>query len=67
MKALNLNINEEEIKKCFKEYHNEIDLEYFKKLILNDESDKKSFTEELKNPLSKNEIFKRKMNKHKTH
>ncbi len=67
VKALNLNINEEEIKKCFKEYHNEIDLEYFKKLILNDESDKKSFTEELKNPLSKNEIFKRKMNKHKTH
>ena len=67
MKALNLNINEEEIKKCFKEYHNEIDLEYFKKLIVNDESDKKSYTEELKNPLSKTIKFKRKMNKHKTH
>ena len=67
VKALNLNINEEEIKNCFKEYHNEIDLEYFKKLILNDESDKKSYTEELRNPLSKTIEFKRKMNKHKTH
>jgi calcium-dependent protein kinase len=67
VKALNLNINEEEIKNCFKEYHNEIDLEYFKKLILNDENDKKSYTEELKYPLSKAIKFKRRMSKYKTH
>ena len=67
VKALNLNINEEAIKNCFKEYDNEISFEDFKKLILNDESDKKSYAGELKLSLNKNNNFKRKMSKHKTH
>jgi calcium-dependent protein kinase len=68
IKALNLNINEEEIKKCFKEYDNEINYENFKKLILNDdESDKKSYKGELRNSLTNEMKFKRKMNRHKTH
>ena len=68
IKALNLNINEEEIKNCFKEYDNEINYENFKKLILNDdESDKKSYKGELRNSLTKEMTFKRKMNRHKTH
>ena len=67
VKALNLNINEEAIKNCFKEYDNEINFEDFKKLILNDESDKKSYAGELKLSLSTNTKFKRKMAKHKTH
>ena len=68
IKALNLNINEEEIKKCFKEYDYEINYENFKKLALNnDESDKKSFKGEIRNSLTKEMTFKRKMNRHKTH
>ena len=68
IKALNLNINEEEIKECFKEYDNEINYENFKKLVLNeDESDKKSFKGELRNSLSKEIRIKRKMSRHKTH
>ena len=68
IKALNLNINEEEIKHCFKEYDNEISFENFKKLILNeDENDKKSYMGTINNSLAKTMKFKRKMNRHKTH
>jgi calcium-dependent protein kinase len=44
-KALNLNINEEEIKKCFEKYDEEIDFETFKKLILDAEKEDKNFKE----------------------
>ena len=40
-KALNLNINEIEIKKCFEKYNEEIDFETFKKLIMNSEEEDK--------------------------
>ena len=43
-KALNLNINESEVKKCFEKYNEEIDFETFKKLIMNsEEEDKRTF------------------------
>ena len=68
VKALNLNINEEEIKNCFKEYDNEINFEDFKKLVMNDDLDKKSYNEEIRTPLTNsNSNFSRKKNKHKTH
>ena len=41
-KALNLNINENEIKKCFEKYDEEIDFETFKKLIMNSEEEDKN-------------------------
>ena len=66
IKALNLNINEEEIKLCFKEFDDEINFEYFKKLILNEE-DKKSYAGEINNSLPKDINFKRGKTKHKTH
>jgi Ca2+-binding EF-hand superfamily protein len=44
-KALNLNINEDEIKKCFEKYNEEIDFETFKKLILDSELEDKNFKE----------------------
>ena len=66
IKALSLNINEEEIKICFKEFDDEIDFEYFKKLILNEE-DKKSYAGEINNALPKDINFKRATTKHKTH
>ena len=44
-KALNLNINESEIKKCFEKYNEEIDFETFKKLILDAELEDKNFKE----------------------
>ena len=44
-KALNLNINESEIKKCFEKYDEEIDFETFKKLILDSENEDKNFKE----------------------
>ena len=44
-KALNLNINEDEIKKCFEQYHEEINFETFKKLILEPELEDKNFKE----------------------
>jgi calcium-dependent protein kinase len=44
-KALNLNINESEIKKCFEKYDEEIDFETFKKLILDSELEDKNFKE----------------------
>ena len=44
-KALNLNINEAEIKKCFEKYDEEIDFETFKKLILDSENEDKNFKE----------------------
>ena len=65
-KALNLNINEEKIKKCFKDYNNEIYFEEFKKLILDDEKDFSS-KDIPKLSLDENKIFKRKSIKHKTH
>ena len=40
-KALNLSINENEIKKCFEKYNEEIDFETFKKLIMNSEEESK--------------------------
>ena len=40
-KALNLNINESEVKKCFEKYDEEIDFETFKKLIMNSEEEDK--------------------------
>ena len=67
IKALSLNINVEEIKICFKEYDDEINFEYFKKLILNDDEDKKSYAGYINNKLSKNMNIKRVMSKHKTH
>ena len=44
-KALNLNINESEIKKCFEKYNEEIDFETFKKLILDGELEDKNCKE----------------------
>ena len=44
-KALNLNINETEIKKCFEKYNEEIDFETFKKLILDSELEDKNLKE----------------------
>ena len=66
-KALNLNINEVEIKQCFKEYDNEINFEEFKKLILNDDIDKKSYAGEIKQKLTTETKFQRRKNKLKTH
>ena len=65
-KALNLDISEEEIKLCLKEFDDEINFEYFKKLILNEE-DKKSYAGEINNSLPKDINFKRSKAKHKTH
>ena len=68
VKALNLNINEEEIKTCFKEYDNEIDFEHFKKLIISNEIDKKSYDEELLQSSNKNNnTINREKSKHKSH
>jgi len=44
-KALNLNINESEIKKCFEKYDEEIDFEKFKKLIMESEQEDKNIKE----------------------
>ena len=41
LKALNLVIDEEELKNCFKEYNEELKFEDFKKLIMGDEKDDK--------------------------
>ena len=43
-KALNLNINENEIKKCFEKYKEEIDFETFKKMIMNSEEEDKNMS-----------------------
>ena len=66
VKALNLNINEGEIKKCFQHYDNEISFEEFKKLILNDDIDKKSYVEDMRH-LNKDLKYKRSLARHKTH
>ena len=55
-KALNLNINEDEIKKCFEQYDEEINFETFKKLILEPELEDKNFKE---NCTDRKEIRKR--------
>ena len=61
-KALNLNINEDEIKKCFEKYNEEIDFETFKKLILDSELEDKNFKE--KEGLPRNDM-KRRSNRRK--
>ena len=48
-KALNLNINENELKKCFEKYDEEINFETFKKLILDSEMEDKNFKEGIGN------------------
>jgi calcium-dependent protein kinase len=45
-KALNLKIDEEGLKKCFKEYNDELKMEDFKKLILDDEEKDDKLTKE---------------------
>ena len=68
VKALNLNINEEEIKECFQEFDNEIDFENFKKLTMSEDFDKKSYNKQIKTYLTKSSSnFTRKNNRHKTH
>ena len=42
VKALKLNIDEEELKKCFKEYNEELKFEDFKKIIMGEEKDEKT-------------------------
>ena len=41
VKALNLNINENDIKNCFEKYDEKIDFETFKKIIFDYESENK--------------------------
>ena len=41
VKALNLNLDEEELKKCFKEYNEELKFEDFKKIIMDEEKEEK--------------------------
>jgi calcium-dependent protein kinase len=41
VKALNLLVNEDELKKCFKEFNEELKFEDFKKVIMGDEKDEK--------------------------
>ena len=54
-KALNLNINENEIKKCFEKYDKEIDFETFKNLIMNSENeDKQMFIRKKSSQIVKN-------------
>ena len=58
---MNLNINEEEIKKCFEKYDEEIDFETFKKLILEPEQEEKNMKESNNNSnnITRNDIRKR--------
>jgi calcium-dependent protein kinase len=65
-KALNLNLNEKEIKECFNTYDNEINIDKFKKLILDTSNDKKSYNMEFKRVLTTSTRFERKSMKHKT-
>jgi Ca2+-binding EF-hand superfamily protein len=62
IKALNLKINEEEIKKCFKEMDNKIYLEDFRKLILEEEKVDKD-----KNIVVKDRKYSRTTSKNKIH
>ena len=50
VKALNLFINEDELKKCFKEFNEELKFEDFKKIIMGDEKDDKSNKEMTMDP-----------------
>ena len=45
-KALNLNIDENELKQCFKQFDEEIKFEEFKKIILGDEEKEEKFDKE---------------------
>ena len=62
IKALNLKINEEEIKKCFKELDDKIYLEEFRKLILEDKIGDKD-----NNIVIKDKIYSRSTSKSKIH
>jgi len=62
IKALNLAINEEEIKKCFKEMDDKIYFEEFRKLILEEEKDDKD-----NNIVAKDKKYSRSMSKNKIH
>ena len=64
-KALNLNINEEEIKKCIKEVNEEIDFENFKKLILDEENEDKINKDNTAISFHKNHSFKKSSSKKK--
>ena len=64
-KALNLNINEEEIKKCIKEVNEEIDFENFKKLILDEENEDKINKDNTAISFPKNHSFKKSSSKKK--
>ena len=64
-KALNLNINEEEIKKCIKEVNDEIDFENFKKLILDEENEDKINKDNTAISFPKNHSFKKSSSKKK--
>jgi calcium-dependent protein kinase len=70
VKALNLLVNEDELKKCFKEFNEELKFEDFKKVIMGDEKDEKCAKEltmyvetARKNKSNGNNILKLKNNK----
>jgi len=48
VKALNLNINENDIKNCFEKYNEEIDFETFKKIIFDYEIENKDIKKKQK-------------------
>ena len=48
VKALNLNINENDIKNCFEKYNKEIDFETFKKIIFDYEIENKDINKKTK-------------------
>ena len=48
VKALNLNINENDIKNCFEKYNEEIDFETFKKIIFDYEIENKDIYKKTK-------------------
>jgi Ca2+-binding EF-hand superfamily protein len=43
VKSLNLNVKEDEIKKCFEKYNKEIDFDTFKKVILDSELEESTY------------------------
>ena len=67
VKALNLNINEKEMKECFKLYDKEIKFEDFKKLILDAEKEDKIYKESYRESSVSVKKYKRSNSKHKTH
>ena len=65
VKALNLNINEKEMKECFKLYDKEIKFEDFKKLILEDEQKDKLY-KSCRESSHNVDKYKRNLSKHLT-